>query len=96
MTAQAVRGPKFREKLLVTHRGLSGPAVLQASSYWRPGETIRVDFAPEANGDSSLLKSLVDRGARRDEVAFKQALREVLPQRLAGHLAEVGAPARVE
>jgi predicted Rossmann fold flavoprotein len=37
---------KFREKMLVTHRGLSGPAVLQASSYWRPGEALVVDFAP--------------------------------------------------
>jgi len=99
VTVEANRGPKFREKLLVTHRGLSGPAVLQASSYWRPGETVQVDFAPgqnerdEGNGRSSLLASLLDRGARRDEVAFKQALRDVLPQRLAAQLAEVGAPA---
>ena len=39
----------FREKLLVTHRGLSGPAVLQASSYWAPGEELMVDFAPETD-----------------------------------------------
>jgi hypothetical protein len=37
---------KFREKMLVTHRGLSGPAVLQASSYWRPGDALVLDFAP--------------------------------------------------
>jgi hypothetical protein len=92
VTAQATRGPKFREKLLVTHRGLSGPAVLQASSYWRPGEVIRVDFAPEMNGQSRLLASLLEQGARRDEVRFKQVLRDVLPQRLAAHLAEEGAP----
>jgi hypothetical protein len=92
VTVNAARGPKFREKLLVTHRGLSGPAVLQASSYWRPGEAIQVDFAPDANGQWSVLGSLRERGARRDEVAFKQALREILPQRLAGQLAEVGAP----
>jgi hypothetical protein len=92
VTAQATRGPRFREKLLVTHRGLSGPAVLQASSYWRTGEAIQVDFAPELNGRSSLLASLLERGARRDDVAFKQALRDVLPQRLAAHLAEAGAP----
>jgi predicted Rossmann fold flavoprotein len=98
VTATAGRGPAFREKLLVTHRGLSGPAVLQASSYWRPGEAIEVDFAPErndgndGNGRSGLLASLLERGARRDDVAFKQALREVLPQRLAAHMAEVGAP----
>jgi predicted Rossmann fold flavoprotein len=92
VTAQANRGPAFREKLLVTHRGLSGPAVLQASSYWRPGEAIQVDFAPDLNGRSSLLASLLERGARRDVVAYKQALREVLPQRLTAQLAEVGAP----
>jgi predicted Rossmann fold flavoprotein len=90
VTVNAGRGPSFREKLLVTHRGLSGPAVLQASSYWRPGETIQVDFAPD--GDGQLFRSLLERGSRRDAVAFKQALRDVLPQRLAGHLAEVGAP----
>ncbi len=90
--AQANRGPTFREKLLVTHRGLSGPAVLQASSYWRPGEAIQVDFAPQVNGQMHLLEPLLKRGARRDAVAFKQALRDVLPQRLAAQLAEVGAP----
>ncbi len=41
------RPPEFREKLLVTHRGLSGPAVLQASSYWRPGSAVQFDLAPE-------------------------------------------------
>jgi predicted Rossmann fold flavoprotein len=92
VTAQATRGPEFREKLLVTHRGLSGPAVLQASSYWRPGEVVQIDFAPEMDGRSNLLASLLERGARRDEIAFRQALREVLPQRLAAHLAEAGAP----
>jgi len=39
-------GRTFREKLLFTHRGLSGPAILQASSYWRPGEGIRIDLLP--------------------------------------------------
>jgi predicted Rossmann fold flavoprotein len=93
VTTQANRGPKFREKLLITHRGLSGPAVLQASSYWRTGETIQVNFAPEANGASTLIEPLLARGARRDAMAFNQVLREILPQRLAAHLAEVGAPA---
>jgi predicted Rossmann fold flavoprotein len=89
-TVRAMRGPRFREQMLVTHRGLSGPAVLQASSYWRPGETIQVDFAPDSDG--GLLEGLSEVGARRDPVAFKHALRALLPQRLAGHLAEVGAP----
>jgi predicted Rossmann fold flavoprotein len=86
---------RFREKLLVTHRGLSGPAVLQASSYWRPGEEFVVDFAPPQKGVRvKLLDALMQQGARRDELALRQALREVVPQRLAGFLAEVGAPER--
>jgi predicted Rossmann fold flavoprotein len=78
----------FREKMLVTHRGLSGPAILQASSYWRPGQALELDFAP----DASILRSLTAPGARRDAAALRQALREVLPQRLAGFLADQGAP----
>src|SRR6202042_1006890 len=40
---------RFREKMLVTHRGLSGPAILQASSYWQPGEPIAIDLAPDVD-----------------------------------------------
>ena len=85
-------GARFREKMLVTHRGLSGPAVLQASSYWRAGESLRVDFAPGLAGKSGLLEALREPGARRDLAAVRQELRAVLPQRLANHLAEVGGP----
>jgi predicted Rossmann fold flavoprotein len=85
---RAGREVEFREKMLVTHRGLSGPAALQASSYWRAGEELLVDFAPEID----VLRAQMRPGARRDEVAFKQALREVLPQRLAGFIAEVDVP----
>ncbi len=79
---------KFREKMLVTHRGVSGPAVLQASSYWRPGDELVLDFAPGLE----LLRALKEPRVRRDLGAVKSALREVLPQRLAGFLAEVCAP----
>jgi predicted Rossmann fold flavoprotein len=92
VSAKAARGPAFREKLLVTHRGLSGPAVLQASSYWRAGESLTVDFAPGLEGGANVLGSLLETGGRRDGVALRQALRDVLPQRLADRLAEVGAP----
>jgi len=92
VTAQAARGPKFREKMLVTHRGLSGPAVLQASSYWRPGETIEVDLAPGLAKGKRVLDAMFAPNARREGNSLRQALREQLPQRLAGHLAEVGAP----
>jgi predicted Rossmann fold flavoprotein len=79
---------RFREKLLVTHRGLSGPAVLQASSYWRSGSTLLVDFAP----DTDVLHSVLAPGARRDVGALRLALRTVLPQRLAERLVDIGAP----
>jgi len=85
--------PRFREKLLMTHRGLSGPAVLQASSYWRPGEPLVVDFAPQLASKGGMLEPLFAKGARRDDVALKQALRAMLPQRLANYMAEAGAPA---
>ncbi|MGA2167877.1 MAG: aminoacetone oxidase family FAD-binding enzyme [Terracidiphilus sp.] len=89
----AVGGVHFREKMLVTHRGVSGPAVLQASSYWRQGDELVVDFAPDQAGGAGILGPLILTGARRDLAALKQALREALPQRLAGFLAEAGAPA---
>jgi predicted Rossmann fold flavoprotein len=46
VTVQTADKTRFEEALLFTHRGLSGPAILQASSYWHPGETIRVDYLP--------------------------------------------------
>lgn len=48
--------PEFRENILVTHRGLSGPAILQISSYWNPGETIEIDLLPEGNAQELLAK----------------------------------------
>ncbi len=69
----------FREKLLITHHGFSGPAILQISSYWKPGEKVTLDLAPEREVFAHLLAS----GARRDAVAASAALREVLPIRLA-------------
>ena len=83
---------RFREKMLVTHRGLSGPAILQASSYWRPGEPLLVDFAPGLAKDADLLAPLRQPDAPRTTAALRNALHAVLPQRLAGFLAEVAAP----
>jgi predicted Rossmann fold flavoprotein len=79
---------RFREKLLVTHRGLSGPAVLQASSYWRHGDSLFVDLAPGQN----VLRPLFAQGARRDVTALRQALRAALPLRLAAFVAENHGP----
>jgi hypothetical protein len=86
--ARAAGEARFREKMLVTHRGLSGPAVLQASSYWRAGEKLVVDLAPGVG----VLGALMESGARRTEAALKQRLRIVLPQRLAEFVAETGGP----
>ena len=69
----------FREKMLITHHGFSGPAILQVSSYWRPGEAVWVDLAPERQ----VFAGLMSPGARRDAASALAALREVLPIRLA-------------
>jgi hypothetical protein len=92
MVDASAGGATFREKMLVTHRGLSGPAILQASSYWRPGKTLEIDFAPELAEGETLLGALQQRGARRDLATLKRAFCNILPQRLASYLAEAGAP----
>jgi predicted Rossmann fold flavoprotein len=76
----------FVEKMLVTHRGLSGPAILQISSYWRAGEPVFMDLAP----GQEILRPVLE--GRRDASALLKALKEHLPQRLAEHLAQVAAP----
>lgn len=85
--------PHFREKLLLTHRGLSGPAILQASSYWTPGSPLTVDFLPSLPNGQKLLEPIIQPRARRDQAALRQTLRTAFPQRLADHLAEVATPA---
>ena len=79
----------FQEKMLFTHRGLSGPAILQISSYWnKPDpilpETIKIDWAPQQH----LLAPLRAANARRDPAAAKVALRAHLPARLADRLVD--------
>lgn len=69
----------FREKLLITHRGLSGPAALQISSYWRPGRDVHLDLAPA----TEVLQPLWMKNARRDATALLSAIKRVLPTRLA-------------
>jgi hypothetical protein len=84
--------PRFREKMLFTHRGLSGPAILQASSYWRPETPITVDFAPGLAAGERLLEPLLQPKSRRDVPVYRQALRSALPLRVASHLADTAAP----
>ena len=73
----------FREAALFTHRGLSGPAILQASSYWRQGDPIAIDFAPDRGADW-----LVEAKRAVPRSSIKAILREDLPERLASTLAE--------
>jgi hypothetical protein len=93
-TAQphGVKPVPFREKMLATHRGVSGPAVLQASSYWRPGEKVVMDLAPGLGSGEVVLDGLKRPGAKRDGLAVRQALGRIVPQRLAAFLTEMAAP----
>jgi predicted Rossmann fold flavoprotein len=68
----------FREKMLFTHRGISGPAILQISSYWDGTEPISIDLAPGLD-----LNALLRQRGPRDQSSWKTALREILPRRLA-------------
>ena len=79
---------RFREKLLFTHRGLSGPAVLQISSYWRPGQAVLIDLAPERFWTSELRAQI----SERDLVSARIALRSVLPHRLADRWLALQSP----
>ena len=72
-------GASFREQLLFTHRGLSGPAILQASSYWHDGGTVEIDLLPEVD----ILAELTSRRAAGETAAPKTIVARHLPNRLA-------------
>jgi len=80
----------FQEKMLITHHGFSGPAILQISSYWRPGEPVALDLAP----GRKVFEPLMAPGARRDAAAAGAALREALPIRLAERWLELNPIAK--
>ncbi|HZR67316.1 MAG TPA: NAD(P)/FAD-dependent oxidoreductase [Terriglobales bacterium] len=82
---------RFREKMLFTHRGLSGPAILQISSYWKPSTSITIDVAP-GHEVTAALRNGDDKVARRDLSALKAALRAVLPHRLADRWIDLHPP----
>ena len=75
---------RFRENILFTHRGLSGPAILQISSYWREGDTLSLDLAPKLEIESFLR----ERKRSRPRAEPKNVLAEILPARLAHAMAE--------
>ena len=79
----------FKENILFTHRGLSGPAILQISSYLRDGQALSLDLAPEIDA----LKFLKERKHARPKVKLKTILAELLPQRLAQAMAPADLPA---
>ena len=77
----------FRENILFTHRGLSGPAILQISSYWREGATLTIDLAPTLEAGNFLM----ERKRARPRAELRSVLAEVLPTRLAHAFAETAA-----
>jgi predicted Rossmann fold flavoprotein len=74
----------FKEAMLFTHRGLSGPAMLQLSSYWWPGETLQIDLHPQAD----LVHELQLLRRERPKMSLRTALQQWFPKRLALILAE--------
>ncbi|NEZ03122.1 NAD(P)/FAD-dependent oxidoreductase [Wenzhouxiangella sp. XN201] len=77
-TASEASGATFRENILFTHKGLSGPAMLQVSSYWQPGEPVTIDLLP----DLDLVQHLRNARRQRPRTHLKNVLVEHLPRRL--------------
>ena len=77
----------FREKMLITHRGLSGPAILQISSYWNKGEPIRIDLAPGRDVTAAIRDAKV-----RNMAAARSVLQQFLPKRFAARWLDLHAP----
>ncbi len=77
----------FREKMLITHRGLSGPAILQISSYWEKGQSIHIDLAPDREVAEAIRTSKV-----RNMAAARMAFQRILPKRFAERWLENHAP----
>jgi predicted Rossmann fold flavoprotein len=86
----SVHGQSFREPMLFTHRGLSGPAILQVSSYWEPGDDLRLDLLPSADAAETLLAQQQARPAAE----LRTVLADLLPRRLAVRLCEQWLPSR--
>ena len=83
-------GQAFADALLFTHRGVSGPAILQISSYWQPGDELRLDLLPGRDA----LEWLSAQQKQRPDAELKTVLAEVLPRRFAQRLCEVWLPNR--
>jgi len=81
-------GQQFREKMLITHRGLSGPAILQISSYWKPSQPILIDLAP----GSEITAAFRDPTMPRNLGTLRAELRKFLAHRLADRWLDTHAP----
>ena len=81
-------GQQFREKLLITHRGLSGPAILQISSYWKQSQPLLIDLAP----GSEITAAFHDSKTPRNQSTLRAELRKFLPQRLADRWLDAHTP----
>lgn len=77
-----IGGNSFRENVLFTHRGLSGPAILQASNYWQPGQTVTIDWLPGEDVEGQLESARQNHPKQR----FKTLLGRLLPARLVAEL----------
>jgi predicted Rossmann fold flavoprotein len=77
----------FREQMLFTHRGLSGPAILQISSYWEKGKPLRIDLAPDREVTTAIRKAKT-----RNLSAARSAFLGVLPKRFAERWLDLHAP----
>jgi predicted Rossmann fold flavoprotein len=84
----AFDGQRFQEKMLITHRGISGPAILQISSYWKKGKPIVMDLVPEGEATSALLEP----GSPRTIATLRAALQTFLPNRLASRWLDIHTP----
>jgi predicted Rossmann fold flavoprotein len=80
-------GQSFREKMLITHRGLSGPAILQISSYWKQPQPISIDLAPGRDVTAPFLAPNVPRTV----ASLKSALQSALPSRFASRWVELNS-----
>ena len=87
VVAAAEGGPEFREKMLITHRGLSGPAILQVSSYWERGKPVRINLAPQREVTGAIRESKV-----RNTAAARAAFLGILPKRFAERWVELHEP----
>ncbi len=81
-------GKLFSESLLFTHKGLSGPAILQISSYWKPGDVVQIDLIPQLE----LLEHLKEQQKLRPKIGLVTLVSEFLPKRLAQHLVNLWCP----